>query len=66
MQILSSSALGDDDNEDAVTGSDSMRTFSTSTYRYDSEEQSSPVGDSKADTKQVIYVLKGGNSMFAF
>ena len=52
MQILSSSALGDDDNDDATT--DSMGTFSTSTYRYDSEgEQSSTIEDSKTTTKQV-------------
>ena len=51
MQILTS-ALGGDDNGDAITRSDSMGTFSASTYRYDSEEeQSSPVEDSKADTK---------------
>lgn len=52
MQILSSSALGDGDNDDVATGSDSMGTFSASTYRYDSEEeQSSTVEDSKPDTK---------------
>lgn len=53
MQILSSSALGDDDNGDGVTNS--MGTFSTSTYNpYDSEEeQSSTPEDSKPDTKQV-------------
>lgn len=48
MQILTS-ALGDDDNGDGVARSDSMGTFSASTYRFDSEEeQSSPV---EADTK---------------
>lgn len=57
MQILSSSALGDDDNGDAVTGSDSMGTFSASSYRYDSEEeQNSTAEDSKTDTKQVIII----------
>lgn len=55
MQILSSSALGDDDNRDAVTGSDSMGTFSTSSYQYDSEEEPFfTAEDSKVDTKQVI------------
>ena len=53
MQILSSSALGDDDNEDADTISNSMGTFSTSTYHpYDSEEETTVEG-SKVDTKQV-------------
>ena len=48
MQILTS-ALGDDDNGDGVARSDSMGTFSASTYRFDSEEeQSSPV---ETDTK---------------
>jgi len=58
MQILSSSALGDDDNGDAVTGSDSMGTFSASSYRYDSEEEqtSTAAEDSKADTKQVLII----------
>lgn len=62
MQILSSSALGDDDNEDAVTTSD-MGTFSASTYRYDSEEeQTSTAEGSKVDTKQVYhkYLSIGG------
>ena len=56
MQILSSSALGDDDNEDAGTTSNSMGTFSTSTYHpYDSEDETSVEG-SKVDTKQVIFI----------
>ena len=56
MQILSSAALGDDDNEDAVSTSD-MGTFSASTYRYDSEEeQTSTAEDTKLDTKQVTII----------
>ena len=57
MQILSSSALGDDDDEDAGTTSNSMGTFSTSTYHpYDSEEDETSVEGSKVDTKQVIFI----------